>query len=103
MERLRVLFREIGRKARFRRRFGRHGPTAAEREHQADIGHQLAGMQRDRQTLIFQGLCFEPSPRQDRTTLRRGRGLRLGKMSVGVFNAASTPNITISNASTTNE
>jgi hypothetical protein len=55
MERLRVLFREIGRKARFRRRFGRCGPTAAEREHQADIGHQLAGVQRDRQTLIFKG------------------------------------------------
>ena len=58
MERLRVLFREIGRKARFRRRFGRCGPTAAEREHQADIGHQLTGVQRDRQTLIFKGCAL---------------------------------------------
>jgi hypothetical protein len=53
-----MLFRETGRKARFRGRFGRHGPTAAEREHQADIGHQLAGMQRDRHTLIFKGCAL---------------------------------------------
>jgi hypothetical protein len=58
VERLRGLFREIRGKARFRRRLGRHDPAAAQREHQANFGHQLARVQRDRQTLRLEGCAL---------------------------------------------
>jgi hypothetical protein len=41
--------REISRETRFRARFGRRRPAAAERQHQVNIGGQLPGMQRNRQ------------------------------------------------------